>query len=76
MVQYRVEKRTFSTENEASHESYCLACYQNGKPILRIEDLSLSGPSVERLAEQCNRLKLSPLHLRDVAEDFFAQNIP
>lgn len=76
MVQYRTEKHRFNPENAAPYESYCLCCYRDGAPVLQIADLSLSGSSVERLAEQCNRLELSPLHLRDVVEDFLAQDSP
>lgn len=75
MVQYRMEKRRYNTKHTAPYESYGLACYENGTLVLQIADLSLSGPSVERLAEQCNRLELSPLHLRDIAEDFLAQDL-
>ncbi|WP_195985546.1 DUF6514 family protein [Clostridium sp. D33t1_170424_F3] len=75
MIRYRAEKRTFQAENATPYESYCLSCERNGTLILQIADLSFSGPSVEQLAEQCNRLGLSPLHLRDVAEDFLAQGL-
>lgn len=75
MIRYRTEKHIIRAENTDPYESYCLACYQNGMLALQIADLSLSGSSVERLAEQCNRLELSPLHLRDIAEDFLAQDL-
>ncbi len=37
-----------------------------------VEDLSLDREEVEELVALCNRLELSPVHFRDVIEDFLA----
>ena len=39
----------------------------------RIDGVSVSRAEMERLAEQCNRLGLSPVHLRDVVVDFLGR---
>ena len=39
----------------------------------RIDGVSTSRAEMERLAEQCNRLGLSPVHLRDVISDFLGR---
>ena len=35
-----------------------------------VPDLSADRSAVQKLVEKCNRLNLSPCHLKDVAEDF------
>ena len=35
-----------------------------------VEDISLNRAEVEALSERCNRLELSPLHFKEVLEDF------
>lgn len=41
--------------------------------IEHIGDISADEQSVRQLADRCNRLKLSPTHLRDVVEDFLVE---
>ena len=38
-----------------------------------VEDLSLHRSEVEKLVKLCNEQELSPLHFRDVLEDFLAR---
>ena len=38
-----------------------------------ISDVSLSEPALAALVRRCNELELSPIHLRDVVEDFLAR---
>ena len=38
-----------------------------------IADLTRDAAALKPLLDYCNRLKLSPLHLKDVAEDFVAR---
>ena len=38
-----------------------------------VEDLSLNRSEVEKLVKLCNEQDLSPLHFRDVLEDFLAR---
>ncbi len=38
-----------------------------------VEDLSLDRREVEKLVDLCNEQELSPLHFRDVLEDFLAR---
>lgn len=60
------------TENVLEERSYCCygikLCYAGTEVC--VEDLSLNKEAVEELIEKCNRLQLSPLHFRDVLEDF------
>jgi len=35
-----------------------------------VEDISLDKTAVMELVEKCNRLQLSPIHFREVLEDF------
>ena len=39
-----------------------------------VKDISLDKEAVAALAERCQRLHLSPVHLMDVIEDFLARD--
>lgn len=41
--------------------------------IEAIRDLGGDRGEIEHLADACNRLSLSPIHFRDVVEDFLAR---
>lgn len=51
------------------HIGYGIAYRDETKEII-FEDISLYLDDLTRLAEMCNSLVLSPLHLSDVVEDF------
>ncbi|MBE6631634.1 MAG: hypothetical protein E7623_02910 [Ruminococcaceae bacterium] len=49
--------------------------FSNGIPVIlkAIPDLSTNKDRVQYLAVLCTELQLSPLHLRDVIDDFLAE---
>lgn len=61
-----------TTEKTLDGRTYCCygvrLCYAG--VTVCVEDLSLDREAVQDLVEKCNRLQLSPIHFRDVAEDF------
>ncbi len=61
---YRVISSEITVEGE-NHITYGI----NGETVC-VNDISTDKESVEKLAELCNRLDLSEIHLIDVAEDF------
>ena len=48
-----------------SYRTYGIRCTEQ-----EIADLTRDAAALKPLLDYCNRLKLSPLHLKDVAEDF------
>ena len=51
-----------------SYRAYGIRCTEQ-----EIADLTRDAAALKPLLDYCNRLKLSPLHLKDVAEDFVAR---
>ena len=45
----------------------------HGACLDTVSDISLSGAGVGALTQPCNELQLSPVHLRDIVEDFLAR---
>ncbi len=70
-ISYIVVKEIY----EKSRTAYGIAVCQKEKsgelvPIETISDICCEYESIARLAESCNRLKLSPTHIYEVIEDF------
>ena len=65
---YSVCKKMIETEDRG-----CLLLYGLTGEGRRIDGVSTSRAEMERLAEQCNRLGLSPVHLADVVVDFLGR---
>ena len=63
---YRMTASRIKDDLGNTHITYGIEAYA------AIEDLSTDRRSVESLVKRCNRLALSPIHLKDVAEDFVA----
>lgn len=64
-------------ESEKELEGQVYRCYgiqlSYAGAEVTMEDLSLDREKVERLVKLCNELALSPLHFRDVLEDFLGE---
>ncbi len=62
-------------DDGAPRQSYGIVAYsfssvENSRTIIAIaRDLTSNRTLIEALAEQCNRLALSPIHLLDVVDD-------
>jgi len=73
--QYCVVKTTYMTD-KSSRESYGIAAVVNENDSLTvletISDLCSDHVIITRFVQLCNELKLDPIHLRDVADDFLA----
>ena len=52
---------------EQSHIGYGIGCHADNSAF---EDISMDQLSITKLISLCNKLKLSPVHLEDVVEDF------
>ena len=59
--------------NEKTYLSYGISCTKNGSAVAEVDDISVDREAVEKLAGMCNDLKLDPMQLEDVAEDFVSE---
>ena len=73
MVKYKVIKESLISAEGKKYTAYGIKALENGSEIAQVPDIGCTYISVKKLCAQCNRLKLSPVHLRDVAEDFVAK---
>ena len=77
-ITYGVSEEHYSLDNK-TRISYGIVAYADGDTdgiaaiIASVRDLSPDKQKIELLAEQCNRLELSPTHLPDVIADFLAE---
>lgn len=77
-ITYGLTKETY-TLGAIERTAYGIAAYSDSKDdgtatvIARICDLSWDRERVKQLVKRCNRLRLSPIHLHDVVEDFLAE---
>jgi len=74
-ITYGIVEATYVLDDERRF-SYGIAVFadaaQTGTAVIidEIGDVSDDREKVEMLAALCNKLDLSPLHLRDIVEDF------
>lgn len=74
---YGVIETMFSVESE-KRTTYGIAVYANSATdgsatvLISISDISADRALIEELVNRCNRLQLSPLHLKDIISDFFS----
>ena len=57
------------TIGEDSCTVYGLKCVRGGQVIASVPDITDDRAMIEETAELCNRLRLDPLQLYDIAED-------
>ncbi len=72
-ITYGIVEETYTCDSQ-SRVSYGIVAYggEDGTAtvVCSVRDLSSDKERLLQLAEQCNRLKLSPTHLPDVIEDW------
>ena len=77
-VTYAIVEEKYTFENE-SRIAYGIAAFADAKQdgtatiVASIHDITSNRESLSRLVDDCNRLKLSPLHLSDIVEDFLSE---
>ena len=75
MVTYGISEEFYILKNDR-RVSYGIVIYANADEdgtvtiIDSIRDITSDKEKLARLVDECNRLELSPIHLRDVIEDF------
>lgn len=76
LLQYIMIETNY-TVNGVKYTSYgiAIADFSDTYPVIieTIPSLSTQKEPICRLTELCNQLRLSPMHLADVVEDFLAE---
>ncbi len=67
---YYVIHSHITGDDLAEHITYGIQLSQNGCILAEINNISTDFQAVCTLANKCTRLCLSPIHFRDVVEDF------
>ncbi len=67
---YFIKEEIFENEEIGKYITYGVVIYQKDKAVREIYDVSTSKRKVMELCARCNRLKLDPMHIDDVIEDF------
>ena len=70
-MKYIIIQGRYLIEGEA-HTGYGIA--YTGNSTLSFEDLTGNPTTIAELVRLCNELDLSPIHLKDVVEDFLIQS--
>lgn len=76
-VTYGIVEERYTLGNE-SRVSYGISAYSNANEngtatiVSSVHDITPNKESLARLVDDCNRLKLSTVHLHDVVEDFLS----
>ena len=74
MYKYLTFKETVTTPGIGTYIAYGIICIKIEKHeiscIKSVSDISTIKELVEKIAERCNSLEVSPLHLLDVIEEF------
>lgn len=76
-VTYAIIEEKYTLGNE-SRVSYGISAYsdasENGTAtiVASVHDITSNKESLTRLVDDCNRLKLSTVHLRDVVDDYLS----
>ncbi len=76
-VTYAVTEEKYTLRNE-SRISYGIAAYLDADPngtvtiVASVHDITPNKEKLSKLVDDCNRLKLSTVHLSDIVEDFLS----
>lgn len=71
MYYYLITHNTFHAEDTGKYQAFGIAVYDESSHIIRqISDITTDEIAIRQLIQKCNQLRLSPLHLKDVVDDF------
>lgn len=69
MTKYKLQKETIIIEGN-SYNTYSILCYRNRKLLTKIFDAFATETHAKRFVDMCNALKLQPIHLQNVLDDY------
>lgn len=74
MYQYALIKEQKISADNCGYQAYGIAAFavheNYSQEIMHISDISTDKERLSLLIEKCNRLKVSPIHLKEIIEDF------
>lgn len=71
MYYYLITHNTFHAEDTGKYQAFGIAVYDEASQIIKqINDITTDEMAIRQLIKQCNQLRLSPLHLEDIVDDF------
>ena len=70
-MKYALIQGSYLTD-EKTYIGYSIGYTENS--ALSFEDLTLDPIAIAKLVKLCNELDLSPIHLKDVVEDFLIES--
>ncbi len=73
MLKYCLIGEKIKNEYIGEYISYGIELRHGDEVIESIKDIDTDGEAVGNLCRLCNELKLSPIHFRDVVEDYLAR---
>lgn len=71
MVEYKICKTKSKVDPNVFSFGIEVVC--DGEVDMTIDDISTDEGYVEMLEELCNRCEVSPIHIKDVVEDFLVK---
>ena len=74
-ITYIISEETYTSKNKQRRSYGVVICSKMGTDgistiIDSVKDVSMEKCKIQNLVNECNRLKLSPIHFREVIEDF------
>ncbi|MBR3848119.1 MAG: hypothetical protein IKM21_02380 [Oscillospiraceae bacterium] len=72
-MKYYVTEDIMYLEDVGKYKSYGIELREGECVIEKIRDIDISREGVEELYALCNKLELSPIHFRDVIEDYISR---
>lgn len=70
MFRYYVTEDTMFLEDVGEYRCYGIEVRKGELVLERIRDIDTNREGVEKLCDLCNKRELSPIHFRDVVEDY------
>lgn len=72
-IRYIVTKGYYLTSDAVKYTSFGISAIQDGVTVASVNDISTSIKEIEALADDCNRLRLDPIHLTDIVRDYIME---
>lgn len=77
-VKYKITEGTYESDDSVSKSYGIAVCANIGmnettSVLALIQDITTDRDALDELVNLCNSMELSPLHIRDVIEDFLVR---
>ena len=69
MICYKIKREQIKVEGRA-YNTYSILCCDGKRQIIKIADAFATKDAAEQFVNICNELKLAPVHLQNVLDDY------